>query len=315
MNYGEIISEAFRLTWRNRFLWFFGFFVGGGGGFSSIPNSVSNFRGPSKTGPSGHQIGRFISENVGLIVALAVLLVALVLVWIFLSLVSQAALADGVAALHRGEERRFSSTFRAGLSNFWRVLGFAVLFFIISIAIAFLIFALAALPIIGVLAATNSIGVRIGVIALVALIGVGLLIVIFVLLSIFGRLGLRTLVVGREGIFSSLRSGYSLFLRHPGQGLLVWLVGVALSLGVTLALLILALILGLVLAAPVVALFIADLRIVAIVVGVMATIVFLVPFVIAWAAIGTFNHAYWTLAYLRLVTLTEEAIRGPDQGA
>ena len=29
MNYGELIKDAFWITLRNRFLWFFGFFAGG----------------------------------------------------------------------------------------------------------------------------------------------------------------------------------------------------------------------------------------------------------------------------------------------
>ena len=36
MNYGDLIRDAFRITLRNRYLWFFGFFAalgsGGGGG-------------------------------------------------------------------------------------------------------------------------------------------------------------------------------------------------------------------------------------------------------------------------------------------
>jgi len=39
MNYGDLIRDSFRITWRNRYLWFFGFFAylgtsGGGGGGS-----------------------------------------------------------------------------------------------------------------------------------------------------------------------------------------------------------------------------------------------------------------------------------------
>ena len=41
MSYGELIRGAFRITLRNRYLWFFGFFVGGLYG----TNIVSNFSG------------------------------------------------------------------------------------------------------------------------------------------------------------------------------------------------------------------------------------------------------------------------------
>jgi hypothetical protein len=41
MNYGDLIKDAFWLTLRNRYLWFFGFFAGGtsaGGGNFSFPS-------------------------------------------------------------------------------------------------------------------------------------------------------------------------------------------------------------------------------------------------------------------------------------
>ena len=45
MNYGEIITSAFRITLHNRYLWFFGFFVGlgsgGGGGKVAVTSTNS----------------------------------------------------------------------------------------------------------------------------------------------------------------------------------------------------------------------------------------------------------------------------------
>jgi hypothetical protein len=44
MNYGDLIKDAYWITLRNRFLWFFGFFVAGQklgcGHYSSLLNSV-----------------------------------------------------------------------------------------------------------------------------------------------------------------------------------------------------------------------------------------------------------------------------------
>jgi hypothetical protein len=45
MNYGDLIKDAFWLTLRNRYLWFFGFFAGGtsaGGGNFSFPSGGSS---------------------------------------------------------------------------------------------------------------------------------------------------------------------------------------------------------------------------------------------------------------------------------
>ena len=43
MNYGDLIKDAFRISWRNKYLWFFGFFAGGtssGFNVSTIPSAV-----------------------------------------------------------------------------------------------------------------------------------------------------------------------------------------------------------------------------------------------------------------------------------
>jgi hypothetical protein len=41
MNYGDLIGNAFLIAWRNRYLWFFGFFIGGGVGYFnfSVPRT------------------------------------------------------------------------------------------------------------------------------------------------------------------------------------------------------------------------------------------------------------------------------------
>ena len=46
MNYGELIGDAFRITLRNRYLWFFGFFAGGSTSFNfptNVPSGGGNF--------------------------------------------------------------------------------------------------------------------------------------------------------------------------------------------------------------------------------------------------------------------------------
>jgi ABC-type sugar transport system permease subunit len=78
-----------------------------------------------------------------------------------MSIISQGALSESVAAIDRGEGRRFGSTFRAGLRNFWRVLGYYALFFLIAVGLLVAIGVPIALVIGGTFAATQSTGARI----------------------------------------------------------------------------------------------------------------------------------------------------------
>ena len=57
---------------------------------------------------------------------------------------------------------------------------------------------------------------------------------------------------------------------------------------------------GLVLFIPTIALAVAGYSTAAIVAGVVAGVILVPLLLVATGAIGTFSHAYWTLAYLRL---------------
>ena len=311
MNYGDLIRDAFRITLHNRYLWFFGFFAGGTGTnfVGNVPSGGGNFnfddfqRSSSDISGLTAQVGQGLSETV---VILGIVLVVLViaLFFIILAIISQGALADSVAAIDRGEGRRFGSAFTSGMGNFWRVLGYYVVFFLIALGLLMVIAIPVALLIGGTFAATQSTGVRVSVAVVVGILAVLLLIVVFIPLSIIGQYALRDIVVRRERVLGSVGSGYSLFRHNIGRSLLLWLIQLGLSIGIGIAFILLLLIVGLILALPAIALAVAGYSTAAIIAGVIAGLILLPLLLVATGAIGTFSHAYWTLAYLRLTPPT-----------
>ncbi|MDQ3639607.1 MAG: hypothetical protein M3426_16790 [Actinomycetota bacterium] len=320
MNYGELIKDAFWIAWRNRFLWFFGFFAGGTSAGANFNIPSGNFGGfddedfgdPGRGGfgdttpVSGLDPGQWILDNLALILVVAAVVVLLALLFIVMSLLSQGALAESVAALDRGEGRRFSSAFRAGISDFWRVLGYFLLLVLISLGLLLAIGIPLALLVTVVFAGTEAVGARIFTVVLAALVGFALLLVVFVPLSIVWQFGLREIVVRREGVTGSIGGGYRLFRRNLGKSLLLLLIQIAISIGAGIALLIVTLLLGLLLAVPALILFAADLGTAGIVASIVAGLILLPLLLVASGALGAFNHSYWTLAYLRLTAPTEE---------
>lgn len=313
MNYGDLIKDAFWITWRNKYLWFFGLFAaggsfnvpsvpsgGGGGDFDNFDPGGSNF--------SSALAVQGVFENVGLLVGLVVVVLLIALIFIVLGLISQGALAESVAAIERGERRRFSSAFRAGLSNLWRVLGYYVLFILISLGLLIAI----SVPLVGVVAgtfaATESVGTRISVAVLAGLVALGLLILIFIPLAIIGQFALREVVVRGERVTASIRGGFRLFRRNLGRSLLVWLIQLAVMLGAGIALIVAVLLLGLLLFLPTILLAVAGYTTAAIVAGVVAGLILLPLLLVASGALGAFNHSYWTLAYLRLAGPVERRV-------
>jgi hypothetical protein len=306
MNYGDLLSEAFRLTWRNRYLWFFGFFIAGGGGSFNFP---ANFGGEEVRNPFGPVAGplQWISDNLVLFLTVVIsVIVLLALVFLVLSIISQGALAESIAALHRGETRGFGSAFRAGTANFWRVLGLKVLFFLIALGLLLVIFLPVVLGALAAFSLTDSTGLRVLAVVLGVLFVFVALVVVFLPFAIVNQFGLRELVVSRRRITESIAGGFRLFRRNIGRSLLVWLIQLAVMLGLGIAVLVVLVILGAILLGPAIALFATDHATAGVVAGVVGGVLFLVPVFVISGAIGAFNHAYWTLAYLRLVEPPED---------
>jgi hypothetical protein len=307
MNYGDLIRDAFSITLHNHYLWFFGFFAGGTGTnfVGNVPSGGGNvnlddFQRPgSELSGLTAQVGQGLSEMV-VILGIVVVVLLIALFFIILAIISQGALADSVAAIDRGEGRRFGTAFRSGLNNFWRVLGYIVVFFLVALGLLVVIAIPVALLIGGTFAATQSTGVRISVAVIIGLLAILLLILVFVPLYIISQYALRDIVVRRERVLGSVGSGYGLFRHNIGRSLLLWLIQLGLSLGIGIAFILLLLIVGLILALPAIALAIAGYTTAAIIAGVIAGLILLPLLLVATGAIGTFSHAYWTLAYLRL---------------
>jgi hypothetical protein len=306
MNYGELIGDAFRITLRNRYLWFFGFFAGGSTSFNvptNVPTGGGSFNSDdfqsSSSMLSAVQFGQGLGTGV-LIAGLVIVAIIIALFFIVMSILSQGALADSVAAIDRGDRRTFGTTFRSGTGNFWRVLGYYVVFFLIAIGLLLVIGIPVALLIGGTFAATQAVGARIAVSVVVGLVAVLALIVVFVPLSIIGQYALREIVVRRERVIGSVGSGYGIFRRNIGRSLLILLIQFGISIGIAIAFFLALLIVGLVLFIPTIALAVAGYSTAAIIAGVIAGVILVPLLLVATGAIGTFSHAYWTLAYLRL---------------
>jgi hypothetical protein len=303
MNYGDLIRDAIRITLRNRYLWFFGFFVGlgsGGGGGGGGGGGDFDEQGSAEIASvSAVQQGPF--DNALLIVGLVLVGLLILLAFFALYVVSQGGLTESVAAIDRGEERRFSSTWRAGARNFWRVLLQILLFLGIVLGLLLAVGIPVALLVAGAFA-TGSTALRAVAVIFAVLVAVVVLVIVFVLVAIVRQFARRELVVRGASVLGSVGSGYRLFRRNLVRSVLVWLIQLGLMLGAGIALLIALVIVGLLLFLPTILLAVAQYTTAAIAAGVVAGLILLPLLIVALAILGTFNHSYWTLAYLRLTS-------------
>jgi len=314
MNYGDLIRDSFRITWRNRYLWFFGFFVylgsvgGGGGGGSGGGGNGGDFQEQSSAEIASVSATAVQStfQNVGLIIGLIAVSFVIFLVLFAIYVVSQGGLTDSVAAVERGQRRSFSTTWRAGARLFWRVLGQILLF--VGIVLGLLL--AVAIPIgllVGGAFFTDSTAFKVVAVVIAIPVVIVALFVIFIPVAIVRQFARRTMVVDGEGVISSVGSGYRMFRRNMGRSLLVWVIQLGIMLGATIAFIIAALIVGFILFLPTILLAVAEAATAAIIAGIIAGIILLPLLIVASAILGTFNHSYWTLAYLRMTPGTTGA--------
>jgi hypothetical protein len=303
MNYGDLIRDAIRITLRNRYLWFFGFFVGlgsGGGGGGGGGGGDFDEQGSAEIASvSAVQQGPF--DNALLIVGLVLVGLLILLAFFALYVVSQGGLTESVAAIDRGEERRFSSTWRAGARNFWRVLLQILLFLGIVLGLLLAVGIPVALLVAGAFA-TDSIAMRAVAVVFAVLVAIALLVVVFVFVATVRQFARRELVLRGASVLGSVGSGYRLFRANLGSSVVVWLIQLGLMLAAGIALLIALVIVGLLLFLPTILLAVTQFTTAAIAAGVVAGLILLPLLIVALAILGTFNHSYWTLAYLRLTS-------------
>jgi hypothetical protein len=296
VRYGELITSTFRIVLHNRYLWFFGFFAG-------VPSlnfqlRSSDFGGdlpPMRTPEGGPVVG---GPTIGALEVVFLLVVLVVfVVFLVLSVISQGALTESVAAHHRGERRGFRAAWRAGRSTFWRILGFVLL----ALLIAFGLLLAVALPIVGVVvgAFTLTDAVMLQVLAVVGavLLGIFALVLVLIPFAVIAQHAVREIVLAGKTVMESLRGGWSLFRRNLGHSLLLFLIqqGIGLGAGIVVALA------ALVLSLPAIVL-IATGSSAAIAVAIVTGVIVIPLALAAVGAIGAFSHGLWTLAYLRLST-------------
>lgn len=299
MGYGDLITDAFRIAVRNRQLWFFGLFAGTGfGGFNFNFGFPSQGSGGGATGPSAQD--GLPSLDAGLVLAIALAALLVVVVAIVLGVISQGALADSVAAIDRGERRGFRRAWRAGLSRFWPVLGQVLLIGLASLALVLVV----AAPLVGIVVAvflgTDEVVAQVLVSVGVGLVGIAAIVVIFAIVFIVAQLALRELVVGGRSAVVAIRGALGLARRNPGTAIILFLIQQGIALGAAIVMSIALALIGLLLFLPTIAFAASGAGAAAIAAGIGAGIVLLLVALPAFGAIGTFNHGYWTLAYLRL---------------
>lgn len=324
MDFGSLISRAWNVTWRNRFLWLLGFLVGLAGVGSSFTNTVNM---PGQTGSSGlpapledflesgraAELERLIAPVIGLLVLLGCVGVLVGLVFWVVSVIAGGGLIAGVDQIERSGGSSFGAAWRVGVSKFWRLVGLSITLSLPAIltVIVFGCFALFGITASGVAifgegssggsrSAEGAFGALMLAVVCVAIVLACVLIIYGVIAGGIQVFGERAIVLHNQGVFDGIRAGWAMLRGNLGNTILIALLMFVISMVISLIVGVIAAALAL----PSVALMTAEaqrssemLTAGSLIVGVVTGLVIAVIAAAISALFTAFNSTTWTLAY------------------
>jgi len=319
MDYGEVLSKAWKIVWKFKVLWIFGILAGCGqsrGGNYNFNNSFRTGNGFSGSTPNlppamMAPLERFarLFENPTFLwqfVAVAIAVICVVaLVEIFLGTIGRIGLIKGSAEADAGAETlTFGGLWKESLPYFWRVFWLSFLIgapFAVAIIAVVVSFIVALIPIVR----NNPDATSASTILILLPILCVLFCVIIILALILGFISTqaeRAIVLEDKSILDGFRRGWEVLTKNIGPILIVWLITAAIGLvaGIVIALPLLVVMLPLVIA------FIANANSANFsftpwIAAFVCIICVYAP--VSWLANGilmTYLQSVWTLTYIRI---------------
>lgn len=307
MGFGDIIKRAWTITWRYRALWVLGLFAGVAGG-SSGGSSGSSYRSSNSDGMGefsralnpdrwAEQFVRFLP----VLIAVAVLLVALSILFAILRIAARGGLVQAVDAIEQGHPFTLGGAWSAGFGRFWRLLGLSLLLGLPIAVVALGLGLAVAIPILLPLMGGTTPGME-SILPMCGafIIGVPLLIVGGVVLSIMQELGLRSIMLDDMGVFDAAGASWRWFRARIKDTLIMWFLNLGLNIvsGLVLAIPVVIIVLALIVPA---ALAVRDGSFATLIGAAVVAVLFATVLVMAYTAIwGTFTSTLWTVFFRRL---------------
>jgi hypothetical protein len=284
MDYGGLVKRALDIMWKFKYLWIFGFFLEfgfGGGGGGSVPDKLKE--------PIGDFFGGI--SLMSIIIPLILIGLVVLVLFVILYIISQGGLIHCVSRIESGEDPTLRDGWNAGVKNFWRILGIAII-----IVIFFFTAAVVTLgPFVVLLIVYKILGL------LSAIVLIPLFMILFIVIMLINLYAYRECIIEGKGVFDSIAGGWEMLKSNLGRTLIVALIGI----GSTIIYVIGFLIVGLFLALPFIVLGAINLFL-GIALGVIVGLIYIAVASGAW---GTYIDSLWTLAFIEMKKLKPAEVK------
>jgi len=307
VDYGYVLTRAWKITWKYKILWLFGILTGCGSsssnGSSNINSSQDANEMPSEVIEMGDKALRFLSQP-AVIIGFILIVLLIIIIATFFTTIGRVGLISGTHKAETGVEKLgFGELFKDGTSRFWRFFG---LNFLVSLPFMIVIFGLLGAGIFFALSAENAEIFLAGFIPTICIIFCCLLLFSLVVRMILQQ-AQNAMIIEDLGISASLIQGWEVFKKGLGHILLIAIIlfTIGIMVGVAITLPVLAVVI------PALFTFIMDGAKSAqpLIIGGLCLVAYFPVALIARGALNTYLQAVWTLTYLQLSEETPKIIK------
>jgi hypothetical protein len=294
----EILKEAGRVVWKNKFLLWFGLLVALGS-----PGSF-NIGGENNWNGKGNAAKNFMETHWQLVIAIALILFAICITLFLLSLVGKAGLIKSVNLIVSKKKSSFKTGWKEGKKYLGKLLQLFLMFFFATFAIILVL----GTPV-AYLAITESwiSAILVGMLAVAIFIP---LIFVLALTNIFAEF---YIVLSDLKVRSAIESGYNLLLKNIKNSIIFGLLLVAVSIVAGVILLPVALIMAIILI-PAGTLFYFLNKIAFAIFLIIAVLLFLIAVLFVSSVFAAYKTTAWTLFFREIAKVeSEEALKVSEE--
>ncbi|MFA6285030.1 MAG: hypothetical protein WC643_00680 [Parcubacteria group bacterium] len=280
--YIEILKQAGRIVWQNRFLLWFGLLMAlGSPGSFNVGGNNKDF------GKQGEAAKSFFENHWQIVFAIAAVLFIVGIILFLISLISKAGLVKSVDLVSQNKSTNFKVGWRSGKKYLGKLFKLFILFFLAT----FVVMIILAVPIVYLIVAKSWVSaVLVGLLAIAIFVP---LMFIFCLTKIFAEF---YIVLSDLHVRSAIEAGYSLLLKNIGNSIIFGLLLFVVSLAAGIVLLPIAGI-ALVVLFPAGAIFYYLSKIAFAIFLCLAILLFLAAILFVSAIFQTYKTAAWTLFF------------------
>lgn len=292
--YLEILKKSFALTFKNRYLWWFGFLatLGAIGKFNYAFDEKSSAE-------ASRNFLEFYQNHAGLFFPLVIALVILVIAVVFLQITSRGALIDSIEKHNKGEKADFKSGWKNGRRYFWKIFFLDLFLGLLMLGVI----AAVASPIIFLFLFRNYlIGIFMSVLATLIIIPLA------ILASYLKTYGYLYIVLGKLNVWPALENAYAIFRKNIYSSFLMGLIFIPINFLIFISVFFAILPIAIIFFGAGAVLFLVAGKIGAIIIAALGATILGICFLLIRSILEVFSQTAWILFFHEIATPALEEI-------